>query len=211
MASIYLGLNVISLPYGQAKVYLYGYYGGNAHDMTELHCIVFQVGLTVASIIHWPAVAEVWMPVRTENYVELYCNVPQMSLIMGSMLNLLLITACSILAFMARSLPDNFNESWYILLCVVTTLFIWVAFFTTYFSAFYAIYKAALLGSALILNSLVVIIAFFGPKIYAIAFIADKDIKITNFEGSMTRGGQSQSNMSVVSSTATDTTDIAIK
>ena len=143
----------------------------------------------------WPAEATDWMPVKTEKYVELYCDVPQMSLIVGTSFNLLLITACAIFAFVARGLPDNFNESWYIFLCVVTTLFIWIAFFTTYFSAFYVVYKAALLAAALILNSLVVVVAFFGPKIYAIAFIADKDIKLTDFEGSMSYGGQTETSV----------------
>ena len=143
------------------------------------------------------------MPVKSEEYVELYCDVPQMSLVIGTSFNLLLIAGCSILAFIARGLPDNFNECWYIFLCVVTTIFIWIAFFTTYFSAFYVVYKAALLAAALILNSLVVIIAFFGPKIYAIAFIADKDIKISDFEGSMSRGGQTET--SVVSHGTTET------
>ena len=126
-----------------------------------------------------------------------------MSLIIGTSFNLLLIAGCCILAFIARGLPDNFNECWYIFLCVVATIFIWIAFFTTYFSAFYAVYKAALLAAALIMNSLVVIIAFFGPKIYAIAFIADKDIKITDFEGSVSRGRQTET--SVVSHGTSDT------
>ena len=140
---------------------------------------------------------------KSEEYVELYCDVPQMSLIIGTSFNLLLIAGCCILAFIARGLPDNFNECWYIFLCVVATIFIWIAFFTTYFSAFYAVYKAALLAAALIMNSLVVIIAFFGPKIYAIAFIADKDIKITDFEGSVSRGRQTET--SVVSHGTSDT------
>ena len=141
----------------------------------------------------WPARATDWMPIKTRNYVELFCDVPEITLIVGTGYNLLLITACSVFAFVARGLPDNFNESWYIFLCVMTTLFIWIAFFTTYFSAFYVVYKAALLAAALILNSLVVLVAFFGPKIYAIAFIPDENIKITDFEGSMSRGGQTES------------------
>ena len=142
------------------------------------------------------------MPARTEKYVELYCDVPMMSLIVGTSFNLLLMAACSVFAFIARSLPDNFNESWYIVLCVVTTLVIWIAFFTTYISVFYFVYNAALLAAALILNSLVVVVAFFGPKIYAIAFIADKDIQITDFNGSVSYGSRTQT--SVVSTQNTE-------
>ena len=118
-----------------------------------------------------------------------------MSLVVGTSFNLLLMTACAGFAFIVRDLPDNYNESWYIFLCVVTTLVIWIAFFTTYISVFYVVYKAALLAAALILISLVVVVAFFGPKIYAIAFIADKDIQITDFEGSISYGNRTQTSM----------------
>ena len=118
-----------------------------------------------------------------------------MSLVVGTSFNLLLMTACAGFAFIVRDLPDNYNESWYIFLRVVTTLVIWIAFFTTYISVFYVVYKAALLAAALILNSLVVVVAFFGPKIYAIALIADKDIQITDFEGSISYGNRTQTSM----------------
>ena len=154
------------------------------------------------SLVLWPARAVDWMPVKTENYVELFCDVPKITLVIGTSFNLLLITMCSVFAFIARGLPDNFNESWYIFLCVVTTLVIWIAFFTTFFSAFYVVYKAALLAAALILNSMVVVVSFFGPKMYAIAFIPDDKIKITDFSGSMSRGGQTET--SVVSTANID-------
>ena len=149
----------------------------------------------MASLILWPARASDWMPIKTEDYVELYCDVPEMTLVVGISYNLLVIIVCSVFAFVARGLPDNFNESWYIFLCVVTTLFIWIAFFTTYFSAFYVVYKAALLAAALIFNSLVVVVAFFGPKMYALVFIPDEKIKITDFTGSMSRGGQTETSV----------------
>ena len=157
--------------------------------------ICLQVVLIVVSFILWPARATDWMPIKTENYVELYCDVPEMTLVVGTSYNLFLIIVCSVFAFVARGLPDNFNESWYIFLCVVTTLFIWIAFFTTYFSAFYVVYKAALLAAALIFNSLVVVVAFFGPKMYALAFIPDEKIQITDFTGSMNRGGQTETSV----------------
>ena len=147
----------------------------------------------MVSLVLWPARAVDWMPVKTKRYVELFCDVPEITLVIGTSYNLLLVTACSIFAFIARGLPDNFNESWHIFLCVVTTLFVWIAFFTTYFSAFYVVYKAALLAAALILNSLVVLVAFFIPKMYALAFISEENIQISDFKGSMSRGGQTES------------------
>lgn len=145
------------------------------------------------------------MPIVTEPQVELYCVVPDVTLFVCTSFNLILVLACSVLAFLARGLPDNFNESWYIFLCVCTTIFVWVAFFTTYFSAYYMYYKAALLAAALILNGCVVMLAMFAPKIYALIYVADKDIKITDFSGSVSRGGTTrQTNVSTDDSKVTN-------
>ncbi len=97
----------------------------------------------------------------------------------------------------SRSLPDNFNESWYIFLSVCTTLFIWIAFLPTYFNAFYAYHKSALLALALILNGLVVLICLVGPKVYALFYIEDTDIKISDFSGRTSSSEVSRSTRSV--------------
>ena len=136
------------------------------------------------SAILWPIEAALTMPVLTEKQVELHCQQPLEGLLTPLSYNLLLIFLCSVLAFLTRKLPDNFNESWYIFLCVSTTLFIWIAFLPTYFAAFYAYHKATLLALALILNGVVTLVCLFGPKIYALYYIADKDIKITDFSSS---------------------------
>ena len=123
-----------------------------------------------------------YMPVETERYVELLCNMPLISLVIPLSFNLLLLLLCSILGFLCRGLPENFNESWYIFISVSTTLFIWVAFFPTYIMAFYAYHKAALLALALILNASVTILCLFAPKVYAVYFVDEKTIKITNYD-----------------------------
>ncbi len=129
--------------------------------------------------------------------MELECYVEMSSLLVPLAYNILLLISCSILAFMTRHLPENFNESWYIFLSVSTTMFIWIAFLPTYFSAFYAYHMAALLALALFLNAAVVLVCLFAPKIYALFYIEDKDIKITDF-GSTT--SNSTSMMSVTMS-----------
>ena len=140
-----------------------------------------QLGLVVlGSILHNPG-SILYMPVETEQYLELLCNVPLISLAISLSFNLLLLILCAIFGFLTRHLPKNFNESWYIFISVSTTLFIWVAFLPTYIMAFYAYHKAALLALALILNATVTIFCLFAPKIYAIFWVDEKSIKITDF------------------------------
>ena len=128
--------------------------------------------------------ATLHMPVVTVKYVELTCNMPMWSLIIPLSFNLFLLLLCSAFGFLTRKLPDNFNESWYIFISVSTTLFIWIAFLPTYTLAFYAYHKSALLSLALILNASITILCLFAPKIYALFFVDEKMIKITNFKES---------------------------
>ena len=132
----------------------------------------------------WPPKAELSMPIRTEKYVELHCNLNPLALFIPLAFNIFLVLLCSIFAFLARKLPDNFNECWYIFLTLATTLFIWIAFLPANFAAFYAYHKAALLGLALNLIGCVTLVVLFGPKIYALFYVPDDEIKITDFEGS---------------------------
>ena len=56
--------------------------------------------------------------------------------------------------------------------------------------AFYATHKAALLALALILNASVTAICLFVPKIYAVYYVDEKHIKITNFSSTdFSKGG----------------------
>ncbi len=137
--------------------------------------------MVAGSLLNNPG-AIIYMPVDTEKYVELLCNMSLLSLCIPLSFNILLLLLCSVFGFLTRKLPDNFNESWYIFISVSTTIFLWIAFFPTYLMAFYAYHKAALLALALILNASVTILCLFVPKIYVIFFVDEKNIKVTNFE-----------------------------
>ena len=121
------------------------------------------------------------MPVPTRRFVELLCQTSMLNLLLPLSFNLLLLLLCAIFGFLTRKLPDNFNESWYVFISVSTTIFIWIAFLPTHMMAFYAYHKAALLSLALILNASVTALCLFIPKIYAVYFVDEKNIKITNF------------------------------
>ena len=70
----------------------------------------------------------------------------------------------------------------YIFISVSTTLFVWIAFLSTYMLAFYAYHKAALLSLVLILNAVATVICLYVPKIYAVYFVEENKIKTTNFD-----------------------------
>ena len=125
--------------------------------------------------------ASLVMPVRTEKSVELLCEMTMINLLLPLSYNLLMLFLCAIFGFLTRKLPDNFNESWYIFISATTTIFIWVAFLPTHMMAFYAYHKAALLSLALILNGTTTLICLFVPKLYALFFVNDQEIQITNF------------------------------
>ena len=84
------------------------------------------------------------------------------------------------ITFKARKLPDNFNESRYIFFTVCTTIFLWVAFLPTYFSAFYATQKALLLATMLLMNATVILLCMYVPKIYALYYVDDEALQLQN-------------------------------
>ena len=131
-----------------------------------------------------PPGALLQMPVSSVKYVELLCNMPLHSLLTPLSYNMILLLLCAVFGFLTRKLPDNFNESWYIFISVSTTIFIWVAFLPTYIMAFYAYHKAALLSFVLILNSTVTAVCLHIPKIYALFFVEETQIKVSNFDNS---------------------------
>ena len=141
----------------------------------------FQVGIFIGTAILMPPRATFNMPVLTKKYVELQCDLHLLGMIIPLSYNLFLLLLCAVFGFLTRKVPENFNESWYIFICVWTTLFIWVAFLPTYFTAFYAYHQAALLALALFLNATIILLCFFSPKLYALYYVSEDDIKITNF------------------------------
>ena len=122
------------------------------------------------------------MPVHTTKYAELLCALPMEGFMPSLIYNLLLITPCSVYAFKARKLPDNYNESRYIFLTVCTTIFLWIAFLPTYFSAFYATQKALLLATMLLLNASIILLCLYLPKIYAIFYVDEETLKLSHFK-----------------------------
>ncbi|KAK6165319.1 hypothetical protein SNE40_022267 [Patella caerulea] len=119
--------------------------------------------------------ARLTMPVSSHKYVELSCDLTLPGVASFLSYNIVLVVICSVLAFKTRKLPDNFNESRFISTCVYTTLIIWLAFVSTYFTAGREYLKTVSLSFALILNGTVVLLFLFAPKIYATVCLNDGD------------------------------------
>ncbi len=119
------------------------------------------------------------MPIPTLPYVEMSCARPVLAFLLPLSLNLVLILACAVLGFLTRKLPENFNDSWYIFLSVSSTLFMWVVFLPTYFTMFYAVYKAAMLLLCLLLNAAITVGCQFAPKLYALYYVQEEKMKFS--------------------------------
>ena len=135
------------------------------------------MGLNCCSEILDPTEAVETMPIETQPYLELYCKLELRALLIPLVYNLVVILLCAVHGFLTRSLPENFNESKYIFVSVMTTTFLWVVFIPTYFTTFYAYQKSILLATCLILNATITLLLLFFPKIYAVYFVNESKIK----------------------------------
>ena len=139
--------------------------------------LILQVLLTILTSVLNPSQPLTRMPVLIEKYSELSCTLPPGALVSLLALNLPLLILCAIFGFLTRKLPENFNESWFIFVSVMTTSFIWILFLPTYFTTFYAYHKTLLLAACLLLNGYITLICLFLPKFYALKFVDDSKMK----------------------------------
>ncbi|XP_005111317.2 metabotropic glutamate receptor-like [Aplysia californica] len=123
----------------------------------------------IVTILDHPS-ARLTQLVRTDRYVELSCDMTLSGMTSFLCYNLTLVLLCSVLAFKTRKLPDNFNESRFISMCVSTTLVIWLAFIPTYLTSSRQYLKTLLLSLALLLNHSVALVFLFVTKIYAVLY-----------------------------------------
>ncbi|ESO94405.1 hypothetical protein LOTGIDRAFT_145056 [Lottia gigantea] len=137
-----------------------------------------QVAISIVFVLWYSPEATRTMQVPTQKYVELSCNMPLAGLISFLSYNILLVLTCTYFAFRTRKLPDNFNESRFISMCVYTTLVIWLAFIPTYFTAGREYLKTVSLAIALILNSTVVLLFLYLPKIYATIYLLEHNSRV---------------------------------
>lgn len=116
-------------------------------------------------------------PVRSEKFVELSCDFTLPGLASFLAYNLTLVFLCAVFAFKTRKLPDNFNESRFMSMCVTTTLVIWLAFIPTFLTSSRQYIKTLLLTVALLLNHSVALLFLFLTKLYAVIYLEDESVE----------------------------------
>nr|KAG5713661.1 hypothetical protein BaRGS_024709 [Batillaria attramentaria] len=173
-----------------------------------------QMVMCIVVMAVFPEWHKLTMKVALEPYVELSCDLPVAGLASFLAYNLLLVAVCAFLAFKTRRLPDNFNESRFISMCVTTTLVMWLAFIPGYLLAWREHLKMLMLALALALNHSTALVFLFLPKVYAVMYLegaADTNTTTTRVgltmettAGSSRVVGRSQCSDASVRGSATD-------
>ncbi len=104
---------------------------------------------------------------------------PVASLIVSLGYNLLLLILSTYFAFLARKIPENFNEAKFINITLYTIIIIWLAFVSTYFATakLGSVYQTTSLVIAIILSASTTLCCLFVPKVFLLAsrVIKEKD------------------------------------
>lgn len=120
--------------------------------------------------------------------MELSCDMTLLGLASFLVYNLVLVFLCSVFAFKTRKLPDNYNESWFIFICVTTTMVIWVAFAPMYFTANRESMRKLMFSMTILLNHTVALVFLFIPKIFVAVFGPVETKTSFRFQNSNTPG-----------------------
>lgn len=110
-----------------------------------------------------------------EPFVEVACILYLEGTTIFLVYNLFMLFVIAVLAYKTRDLPDNFNESRYISVCVSATLLGWLIFIPSYLMAPREYVKILVLSMALILNHSVALVFLFLPRVYAVLYVEETD------------------------------------
>ena len=138
--------------------------------------------INFVTLILSPPTVSPCMPKADVRFVELCCNFSAIGLASFLAYNMVLVLTCTVYAFKTRKLPDNFNESRFISMCVYSTLVVWLALGSTYFIVPRCYHRIMLLSLALVINDSVALLFLFCPKVYVLLCLDDDEIKnvVTN-------------------------------
>ena len=112
-------------------------------------------------------------------FADLVCNYSVEAFCTSLAFNGLFVIACAYWAFKTRHLPNNFNESRFIVFCVYSQCVLWAIFVPAYFAVVESKYEVVFLCLILIINSTLVLFSLYIPKLYAVYFVTKEDMKLT--------------------------------
>lgn len=135
-----------------------------------------QVFITLSLIAVQVFIAILWLAIEhpsvTYTYAsrttELKCGASSdIGLIVSLGYNLLLLILSTYFAFLARKIPENFNEAKFINVTLYTIIIIWLAFIPTYFATakLGSEYQTSSLVIAIILTATTTLCCLFAPKV----------------------------------------------
>jgi len=159
---------------------MYFYFNDTLYLVLFFFCLYFLHQLTITLLVEiiQPSQSALLMPSAYDPYVEIYCANSPVTFLIPLSFNIVILVICTLVGFITRKLPENFNESWFIFLSAATTLFSWAVFVPAYFTTVNAYLQSAILGCCLILNRMITLGCLFGPILYAFAFVPNDPIKL---------------------------------
>ena len=116
------------------------------------------------------------MPYKQTRHLQITCSAatthgveaPAIGTITWRIANL---AVCSILALFTRKLPENYNESRYIMFCSFCSLVVFMAFSSTAFTTADAYFRAGYASLGMLVNATITLLCLYVVKIYAIYFV----------------------------------------
>ncbi|KAL8576965.1 hypothetical protein ACOMHN_006561 [Nucella lapillus] len=122
----------------------------------------------IVPVLMYPTWQKKTAPYQYKPYVEFTCVFPLASIASFLFFNFILAAACGFLAYKTRHLPQGFNESKFITICISTVLTIFVGFIPTFMVTHSSLLKMQITNVIVFLNHSLALIFLFLPKIYAV-------------------------------------------
>lgn len=96
------------------------------------------VSIQLIFIVAWiirdpPSVKEVVYKIGARKFAILQCGISSTATFVSLIYNMILILLCTMYAFKTRKIPDNFNETKYIVFTMYSTCIVWLAFIPIYY------------------------------------------------------------------------------
>ena len=146
--------------------------------------VYFQLVIVLVWAVFEPPSAEKVMAMPGQQ--DILCVFPTGPFVTSLAFNLTLLVVCAVFALLNRKLPENFNESKFIIICVYSTVVLWLAFIPAYFLIM-SIYRILFLSLVLIINGLMIMGGLFLPKVYAVYFVKAGDMHVYDWRWSKNR------------------------